>query len=200
MFDHSTHLSAVPASAPVRNQAFSILSPVGIAIAGTAFIAIAAHVAVPLPFTPVPLTLQPFAVLLVGLLFGPTLGLTTLLLYLAEGAMGLPVFQPQGPGGLLQLTAFATSGFLLSYPWVAAIAGTLYRKLPFRSRYASAALAGTVATAFLFLAGATWFAVYTHLGLRAVLIGAVLPFLPGEAIKVLAAAGIAAAWTNRATR
>ena len=160
-------------------------------VAATIVIALAAHVAFPLPFTPVPFTLQPLAVLGVGLAFGPVGGFLTLLAYLAEGACGLPVFSPSGPGGVAQLFFGPTSGYLLSYPLVAAIAGGLTRVLSRRlSLFASAALGCTAATVVLFLGGAGWFMAFTHLPLRAVWIASVAPFLPGETIKVLAAAGI----------
>jgi biotin transport system substrate-specific component len=160
-------------------------------LAATVVIALAAHVAFPLPFTPVPFTLQPLAVLGVGLAFGPVGGFLTLLAYLAEGACGLPVFSPAGAGGLAQLFVGPTSGYLLAYPLVAAIAGGLTRLLGHRlSSFVSAVMGCAAAVAVLFLAGAGWFMVFTHLPLRAVWIAAIAPFLPGEAIKVLAAAGI----------
>lgn len=182
-----------------RSRGWTLLRHTGQAIAGTAAIAAAAHVAIPLPFTVVPFTLQPLAVLLVGLLFGPALGFSTLCLYLLEGAAGLPVFQPHGLGGIAQL-AGPTGGFLIAYPFVAAIAGALFRAVRLRSSYVSAAFAGTAATLLLFCVGALWFASVLHLGVHATLFGAVLPFLPGEAVKVLAAAGIAAAWQTRPAR
>ena len=66
-------------------------------VAATALVAICAHIAVPLGFTPVPVTMQTFAVLLLGLLFAPGPAFACLALYLAEGAVGLPVFSPHGP-------------------------------------------------------------------------------------------------------
>ena len=160
-------------------------------VAATVMIALAAHIAFPLPFTPVPFTLQPLAALGVGLAFGPVGGFLTLLAYLAEGACGLPVFSPAGPGGMAQLFFGHTSGYLLSYPLVAAIAGGLTRLLGRRlSSFASAAIGCAIATVVLFLAGAGWFMAFTHLPLRAVWIASIAPFLPGEAIKILTAAGI----------
>lgn len=173
-------------------RAFSSTIPgkVTLGIAATVGIALAAHVSFPLPFTPVPFTLQPLAVLLVGLAFGPVGGMLTLLAYLAEGACGLPVFAP-GPGGVAQLFFGPTSGYLLAYPLVAAVAGGLSRLLARRlSLYLAAAIACTVATVALFIGGAAWFTTLTHLPLRAVWIESVAPFLPGEAVKILAAAGI----------
>src|ERR1700743_3736069 len=87
----------------------TIPGKLNLGVAATVFIALAAHVAFPLPFTPVPFTLQPLAVLGVGLAFGPVGGFLTLLAYLAEGACGLPLFSPSGPGSLAQLFLTATS-------------------------------------------------------------------------------------------
>src|ERR1700741_1445220 len=101
---------------------------IGSIVAGSALVAICAHVSVPLFFTPVPMTLQPFAVLLLGLLLDPAAAFAALALYLVEGASGLPVFTPQGPGGLLQLMG-PTGGYLMSYPFVAAVVSFVYRKL-----------------------------------------------------------------------
>jgi biotin transport system substrate-specific component len=174
-------------------RAFSATIPgkLTLGVVATVVIALAAHVAFPLPFTPVPFTLQPLAVLGVGLAFGPVGGFLTLLAYLAEGACGLPVFSPAGPGGVAQLFFGPTSGYLLSYPLVAAIAGGLTRGLGRRlSLFASAVIGCAAATVVLFLAGAGWFMGFTHLPLHAVWIATIAPFLPGEAIKVLAAAGI----------
>ncbi len=180
-----------------QTRGWATLRDAGMVLAGTAVIAAAAHIAIPLPFTPVPFTLQPLAVLLVGLLFGPIFGFVTLCLYLAEGLAGLPVFQPLGLGGMAQLLG-PTGGFLLAYPLVAALAGGLSRTVRFGSSYAAATVAGTVATLLLFALGAARLGSLLHLGIRGTLMAAVLPFLPGEAVKVLAAAGIASAWKNRA--
>src|SRR5205809_5323017 len=82
---------------------------------------IAAQIAIPLPGTPVPMTLQPLAVLLVGALLGPGLGAGSMILYLALGAAGLPVFTPYGLPGLARLVG-PRGGYLLAYP-VAGLAG-----------------------------------------------------------------------------
>src|SRR5438105_15503972 len=79
------------------------LRQAGIVIAASLFIAVCARVTVPLPFSPVPLTLQNFGVLLVGLLLGSRRGFAALLVYLIEGASGMPVFNPVGLGGVAQL-------------------------------------------------------------------------------------------------
>src|SRR5574341_1634880 len=88
-----------------RTQAPGLALPyqVMLVVSGSLLVALAARISLPLPFTPVPLTLSNFAVLLVGLLLGRRVGFAALVLYLAEGAAGLPVFSPVGPGGLAQL-------------------------------------------------------------------------------------------------
>ena len=104
-------------------------------VAATALVAISAHIAVPLGFTPVPVTMQTFAVLLLGLLFSPGPAFACLALYLMEGAVGLPVFSPHGPGGMAQLLG-PSGGYLLSYPFAAALTSFLYRRG--RRRFGSA--------------------------------------------------------------
>lgn len=185
------HLSPASATPFHRTSAGRI----ALVVAASLFVAACAHLSVPLPFTLVPLTLQPFAVILVGLLLGPVAGFSALALYLAEGAAGLPVFTPQGPGGIAQLLG-PTGGFLFSYPLAAALAGALARP---RARFASACLAGTAAAALIYTFGAAWFSHWHHLGTHATLTLAVLPFLPGELIKILAAAGIFSALNRTAS-
>jgi biotin transport system substrate-specific component len=90
--------------------------------AGALLVALAAQIAVPLPFTPIPATLQPAAVLIVGGLLGPRLGAASLVLYLVLGAAGLPVFTPVGLPGAARLLG-PTGGYLLAYPAAAALAG-----------------------------------------------------------------------------
>jgi len=159
-----------------------------LAVAATAFVALCAHVSIPLYFTPVPLTLQTFAVLLIGLAFGPTLGAATLALYLAEGAAGLPVFSPQGPGGIAQLLG-PTGGFLLSYPLAAAAAGSVVRAVRiFRPQFHAAVIAAFAADLVIFAIGAGWVAVLLHLSPAASWRMAIAPFLPGEVLKIAAAA------------
>jgi len=158
-------------------------------VSATLFIAVCAHISVPLPFTPVPLTMQDLAVLLVGLVLGPIDGMVALVLYLAEGAAGMPVFNPQGLGGMAQLLG-PTGGFLLAYPLVAAVCGWGARHLPFKSAFARAVTGCVFASAVLFGFGATWLAQYTHASVNAVFQMAVYPFLPGNIVKVVAASGI----------
>lgn len=173
-----------------RVQAHSLALPyqVILVISASLAVALAARVSLPLPFTPVPLTLQNFAVLLVGLLLGRRAGFAALVLYLAEGAAGLPVFSPMGPGGIAQLLG-PTGGYLIAYPVVAYLAGWLAECE--RPSFARSALAATIAEIFLFASGVSWLMILFHVPLvRAAQFG-LYPFFFAEVMKVLLAAGIA---------
>jgi len=159
-----------------------------LAVSASAFVALSAHVSLPLYFTPVPLTLQTLAVIFIGLALGPSLGASAMMLYLAEGAIGLPVFSPNGPGGVAQLLG-PTAGFLFSYPIAAAAAGFVVRTVRLRSQFSAAILAGIAASIFIFAMGAGWIAHLLHLSPDAAWHLAVAPFLPGEVLKISAAAG-----------
>ena len=155
-------------------------------VAATGLMALCAHVSIPLYFTPVPVTLQTLGVILIGLALGPALGFSAMALYLAEGAMGLPVFSPHGLGLL-----GPTGGFLFSYPLAAAAAGGVVRALRLsRSRFPEAILGGIAASVAIFTMGAGWLAHYLHLGAGAAWHMAVAPFVPGEVLKIAAAAGL----------
>ncbi|HWZ00766.1 MAG TPA: biotin transporter BioY [Edaphobacter sp.] len=160
-------------------------------ISATAFVAACAHISLPLPFTPVPLTLQNFAVILVGMALGPLAGFSAMVLYLAEGAIGLPVFTPSGgPAGVAHLLG-PNGGFLFSYPLAAATAGWVVRAMqPLTTRFRSALAAATAATLPIFLLGAGWLAFYANHSISATWSLAVAPFIPGEIVKITAAAGI----------
>jgi biotin transport system substrate-specific component len=148
--------------------------------------ALSAQIAVPLPFSPVPLTGQTFGVLLTGALLGPRLGALAMLLYLAEGACGLPFFA----GGAFGAARFAgpTGGYLVAYPPAAAFVGWLatrgWDRRP--GTMLGAMLTGSVV---IFAGGAAWLAHFVGGASHALTLG-VLPFLPGDAVKALLAAGL----------
>ena len=171
-------------STSYSSEAFSQTIPgkIVLAISASAFVALCAHASIHLPFTPVPITLSDLAVLLVGLTLGPSTAFAALALYLLEGATGLPVFNP-GPGGLIQLLG-PTGGYLFAYPFAAALAGILRRKV------SSTLVAATFASALIVAAGVLWLSFYTHSIGSAFYMGAV-PFIPGQIVKVVAAIGIA---------
>jgi len=159
----------------------------GIVLAGSTFVAVCAHIALPLFFTPVPLSMAPFAVLLLGLALSPRLAAGTLAAYLAEGALGLPVFAPGPLSGFAHLIG-PTAGYLLSYPFAAALVSFLSRRGA-RS-FSSALLGAAVGNLVILVCGALAMAVLTHASVASLLSLAVLPFLPGDALKVIAAAAL----------
>src|SRR5208282_2460447 len=173
-----------------QERVFEAARQVAIVVAASLFVAVCAHITIPLPFTPVPLTVQNFGVLLVGLLLGSRRGFAALALYLAEGAMGMPVFSPLGPGGIAQLLG-PTGGFLLAYPLVAWVAGYVMEH-GLRS-FARAAIGGLLGEVVLFTGGLAWLAVLTH-SLGQAFRWGLYWFLFAEIIKVMVAAGIAARW------
>ena len=148
-------------------------------VLGAALVAAAAQVAIPLPGTPVPLTLQPLAVLLVGGLLGPWLGASSLLVYLALGAAGLPVFTPVGLPGIARLLG-PTGGYLLAYPVAAFAVGRLAGDGTRATRLALAALVGMV---LIHLGGLAQLLLLTGSIAGALRLGT-LPFVVGDLIKV----------------
>ncbi len=159
-------------------------------ILGAVVVALAAQAAVPLPGTPVPLTLQPLAVLVVGGLLGPELGAASLVTYLALGAAGLPVFTPSPllPQGLGRLLG-PTGGYLLAYPVAAWAVGHLVGatdpgRKPGVGRLCVAALA---VLALIHIGGLAQLVILTGSTGQAARLGT-LPFLLGDLLKVALAA------------
>ena len=171
---------------PPQERAVDWAKQIALVVGASLFVALCARVTVPLPFTPVPLTLQNFGVLVVGLVLGPRRAFAALVLYLAEGAAGLPVFNPAGLGGIAQLFG-PTGGYLLAYPFVAGLAGFLVERG--RKTFARAAVAGLAAEVLLFTVGLTWLAVLTGSVTRAIQWG-LYWFLFAEVIKILMAAAV----------
>jgi biotin transport system substrate-specific component len=162
----------------------------------TVLTAAAAQVSIPLPFTPVPFTLQPMVVLLGGAALGSRLGSYSQLLYLAAGIAGLPVFAaspilPQGIGRLLG----PTGGYLMSYPIAAFLAGALAER-GFDRRFATSVVAMGLGLLVIFAFGVAWMAWgATPIGLPRALAAGFYPFVLVDALKVVLAATILpAAW------
>lgn len=174
------------------DRAISWAEQGAIVISASLFVALCARVTLPLPFTPVPLTLQNFGVLLVGLTLGSRRGFAALALYLIEGASGMPVFNPAGLGGIAQLLG-ATGGFLLAYPFVAGLAGWIMERG--RASFARACVASLLAEMVLFAGGLSWLAVLTHSLAQAVRFG-LYWFVFAEIIKVMLAAAVSTGWQH----
>jgi biotin transport system substrate-specific component len=170
-----------------QGRSVEVARQVALVVGASLFVALCARITIPLPFTPVPLTVQNLGVLLVGMLLGSKRGFTALILYLTEGAIGLPVFNPTGPGGLAQLVG-ATGGFLLAYPLVAGLTGFMMERG--QKSFARAAAAGLLGEVVLFTGGLTWLAVLTHSAWQALRWG-LYWFVFAEVIKVMMAAALA---------
>ena len=182
-------LSATQVASP-RNRALEIATQIAIVVSASLFVALCARIYIPLPGTPVPLTVQNLGVLLVGLALGSRRGFAALALYLAEGAMGMPVFSPHGFGGIAQILG-PTGGYLIAYPFVAALTGYIFEHgKPAFSRAALACLAGEV---LLFTVGISWLYVYTHSLAKALSFG-LYWFIAAEILKVVFAAGAVRGW------
>jgi biotin transport system substrate-specific component len=175
-----------------QDRVLDAASQVAIVIGASLFVALCARITLPLPFTPVPLTLQNFGVLLVGLALGPRRAFAALVLYLAEGLIGMPVFNPMGPGGVAQLLG-PTGGFLLAYPFVAGIAGWVFEAKNEEKSFVRAAIACVLAEIFLFVCGLSWLAVLTHSFALAVRFG-LYWFVFAEVIKIMSASALASGW------
>ena len=151
-----------------------------------AALAASAQVAIPLPGTPVPFTLQPLVVVLAGLWLGPRAAAASMALYLAAGAAGLPVWSPIGAPGLARL-AGPTGGYLIAYPLAAFVTGSL----ALRSRsYAARALAAVAGMAVLYAGGLAQLAALTGSVERAAVLG-VAPFAVLDVVKAHVAALLA---------
>jgi biotin transport system substrate-specific component len=155
-------------------------------IAFSLLTALSAQVAIPLPWTPVPVTGQTFAVLLTGALLGSRLGALAMLAYLLEGASGLPFFASGGVG-LQRLLFSPTSGYLLAYPAAAFVVGLLAER-GWDKRFLTAAAAMAVGSIVILLSGWAWLARFVSPALAWQT--GVQPFLIGDVVKIMLAAAV----------
>jgi len=169
----------------------TIVGVVGFALA----VAAASQIAIPLPFTPVPITLQPMLVILAGMMLGPIAGATSMLLYLAAGAAGMPVFTPVGAPGIARLFG-PTGGYLIAYPIAAFISGAIAIRL---ASVGGRWLAGLAGIAVIYLGGVTQLAVLSGGFARAMALG-VTPFALLDVAKAFVAAVISRPRATRPTR
>jgi biotin transport system substrate-specific component len=160
-----------------------VLRLAALVIAGSLFIAASARISLPLPFSPVPVTGQTLAILLVGALYGARGGSLTVMTYLGEGAMGLPVFAG-GAAGPAQLIG-PTAGYLWAFPIAAFVVGALAARGPGAFRFVTTFLALVLAESLIFAGGVGWLARFLHVDLaRAADLG-LWPYLPGDLAKVV---------------
>jgi biotin transport system substrate-specific component len=181
-------------SAAVRSPARARWLAAAQLLAAVLLVALASQLAVPLPGTPVPMTLQPLAVLLAGGLLGPGLGAGAMVLYLALGAAGAPVFTPFGAPGLLRLLG-PTGGYLLAFPAAAAVVGGVAVRGSRWPRLLAGALLGMLV---IHAGGVAQLLVLTG-SARLAFAAGVVPFALGDGLKVLVAALVlrrAGSWTR----
>lgn len=164
----------------------------GIVLAGTALLALSARVQV--PFWPVPMTMQTLAVLMIGATLGARMAGAVLLAYLAEGALGLPVF---ASGAGLAYMAGPTGGYLLGFLLAAVFVGWASDRGWLRGLVPTAAvmLAGV---ALIYVPGVAWLAAL--IGSGKAIAGGLVPFLPAEAFKLAIATALAFAAARRGAR
>jgi biotin transport system substrate-specific component len=182
-----------------QDRALEASRQVALVVGASLVVALCARITIPLmPLTPVPLTVQNLGVLLVGLMLGSRRGFAALALYLAEGAVGLPVFS-QSPTGLVGIAHIfgPTGGFLMAYPLVAFLAGYVFERGT--KSFLRAAVAGLLAEILLFAGGLTWLYIFTHSLAKAAYLG-LYWFLAAEVIKVMLAAGIASRWRGHTAK
>jgi biotin transport system substrate-specific component len=166
-----------------NDRFLSLMAQIVLVLAGSALLAISAQISV--PFYPVPVTGQTLVVLMIGMAYGSRLGAATLLAYLVEGGMGLPVFANGGAGWAY--LAGPTGGYLIGFLVAAFILGLLAERGMGRGPV-STALAMLVGTAMIYLFGATWLS--SFIGFEKALAAGVMPFLYGDVLKLVVAAGL----------
>jgi biotin transport system substrate-specific component len=174
---------------PAGSEAgFRAMRAVLLALVGSALVAISAQIQVPM--YPVPMTMQPFAVIVIGAAYGGRLGAATLLLYMAEGALGLPVFA--GMKGGAAVLAGPTAGYIVGFVLAAGAVGWLAERGWDRTVVATVA-AMTIGMALIYIPGVAWLA--SLIGTEKAIAAGMLPFLVGDAVKIaLAALVLPGAW------
>lgn len=201
--------NAVTSYRAARTRAFAypreadLAHGLGLAALGAVLTGVAAQLSVPLPFTPVPITLQTFAVLLTGVTLGARLGGASQALYVGLGAGGIPWFEGFGAG--LGALAGPTGGYLVGFPVAAVLAGAAVDRYPVTRRLPVLIGVLGVANAVVFAFGLPW--LYTWLtvinggalSLSELATKGLWPFVPGGIVKIVGAALVASAFLPAAS-
>ena len=170
------------------DRIMSLVSRLFLIVAGSALIGFSAQIEV--PWYPVPVTGQTLMVLLIGMAYGPTLGSATIIAYLLEGAMGLPVFAG-GAAGWLVLSGF-TGGYLIGFIPAAFLVGILAMRGMGRTILGTV-IAMVLGNLVIYAFGVAW--LQGFIGLEKAIAGGLMPFLYGDFLKiVIAATAMPAAW------
>jgi biotin transport system substrate-specific component len=185
---YPTFVDTLTSRADARVRA---IEQAGAVVGVTALTAVAAQIAIPLPFTPVPFTFQPMVVLVGAAALGSRRGMASQMLYLALGLVGLPVFaaSPALPQGIARLLG-PTGGYLMSYPVAAFVAGYLAER-GFDRRYTTFVLAMAAGLSLVFAGGVAWLTVIqpAH-SVGAALAAGFYPFVLADLVKLFVAASV----------
>jgi biotin transport system substrate-specific component len=184
-----------PDAATLRWAAFpgtGLLTDVLLVLGGAGFVALAAQVSFDLPFTPVPITGQTFAVVLVGASLGALLGLASLGLYIFVGALGAPIYADGNHGW--EILSGPTGGYIVGFVLAAGLAGYLAQRRWDR-RFSSAVAAMLTGNVLIYAVGLPWLAEDQNLGFEGTLEAGLYPFVVGDLLKLyLAGALLPGAW------
>jgi biotin transport system substrate-specific component len=179
-------------ASPTLAPRLDVFTDAALVLAGTALVAGAAQISVALPFTPVPITGQTFAVLLVGATLGTVRGAASLLLYLWLGVAGAPIYAHHTHGW--SVVTSASGGYLVGFVLAAALTGFLAERRWDRRLSSSIGLMLT-GNVVIYLVGLPWLAIVLNTNLEKTLEYGLYPFIPGDTFKLyLAAAALPAAW------
>jgi biotin transport system substrate-specific component len=163
-----------------------------LALGGAAFVGVAAQISHKLGFTPVPLTGQTFAVLIVGAAYGAILGAISLSLYLLLGLVGVPWYASHAHGW--SEFSGASGGYIVGFVLAAAVTGWLSER-GWDKRFSSSIASMLTGSVVIYACGAVWLHHYLHVNWNTTLVDGVYPFVPGDLVKLyLAAAALPAAW------
>jgi biotin transport system substrate-specific component len=174
-----SHEMSIPATLQRSVIRGRVAVDIALVIAASAIIALAAQIAIPMPFSPVPMTLQPLAVLFLAAALGANRGAAAATLYLLEGVAGLPVFA-QGHGGAIWLSG-PTAGYLLSYPFAAFVAGWFSQR-GWGNTMVRAVSGMLIALAVIYAGGWSWLTQFA--GAKGAFLTGVSPFVVADIVKV----------------
>src|SRR5437773_918167 len=169
-----------------------LVTDVLLVVGGAGFVALAAQISIKLPFTPVPITGQTFAVVLVGASLGAVRGTSSLMLYLLLGIAGAPIYAHHASGW--SVITGASGGYIVGFVLAAAVTGYLAERD--WDRHVSSAIAAMLTgNVIIYLVGLPWLAVVLNTNLEQTLEDGLYPFVPGDTFKLyLAAAALPGAW------
>lgn len=184
--EHTEHLT-LPRLVSERVAHRSMTVNVMLVVAASVVLAMSAQIAVPLPFSPVPFTMQTLAILLIGATLGARRGAAAAALYLAEGATGLPVFAGAAAGPFILFGT--TAGYLLAFPLAAWIAGFVSEKGWGQSIIRSVA-GMTLALTVIHLGGWSWLVAAIRLSPSQAFAVGTAPFLVADLLKLALAASV----------